>query len=874
MSIAVGTRLGPFRIEGLLGKGGMGEVYRAHDTRLGRDVAIKVLPAAWAGDPERVARFEREARALASLNHPNIAAVYGVEGSDGIQAIVLELIDGETLADRLARGRLPVDEAIGYARQIADALDEAHQAGIVHRDLKPANIALTATGRVKVLDFGLAKLIADPSAGAATGDTATVTAAGTRAGGVLGTAAYMSPEQARGTPVDKRTDIWAFGCVLFEMLAGRPPFSGATVTDVLAGILERHPDWTALPPATPPGVIQLVRRCLEKDPRQRQRDIGDAAVHLDAGEPLPAVVRRRPVAMPATVATVVVLAGSAAVWAPWRDTPGDSPPAVRFSVPPPDGTRFVYGPETIGLALSPDGSQLAFAAIGSGGTRAWIRPLDAEATPVPGSEGATSVFWSPDGQSLGLFADGQLKRVNLMDGTVVTVGEMPQRMDGLSGTWGADGEILFAPIDGQAISRVSIASGVAEPIVKPDPDRNEARVLWPWFLPDGRRFLYYVADSGSTRRRLMLGAAGQAAQEIGPIASNVAFVDRGFLVYARDGALLGQRFDPSAGTVSGEPFSIAPSVNYFAASGRATFSVSRSGAVAFQSHRDETRMAWFDRAGADGGTVVDSGAPNSPRISRDGRQALFDRVDPVTSFDQWVIDLERNVPRRLASAAGSERGGIFLPGGQEFFYAVAAGGAPRIYRRSLAGAGEEPVLPAGGLQAPDDVSPDGTMLVYTQRGADGRRQIWRVPVQGGEPTLFRRSTSDEGDARYSPDGRYVSFVSSESGRPEVYVTIGDGRGEPVRVSPAGGTLPRWSRDRDGKLKLFFVAADGSLMAADVQTTPGLRIGRAVRAFADVNVPRFLDFDVAPDGRFLAVVATRLSNTQPLTVISRWPGPKS
>ena len=499
--LAPGSQLGTFRIETLLGAGGMGEVYRAHDTKLRRAVAIKVLPDFLADDPDRRSRFEEEARALAALNHPNIGAIYGVEESGDVAALVLELVDGPTLSERLASGPVPFDEIVWIARQLADGLEAAHDRGIVHRDLKPANIKISPEGNVKILDFGLAKAAGVPVRAASLDLSGSKHA--TRVGVIVGTAAYMSPEQARGLPVDKRADIWAFGCVLFEMCALQPPFAGATVSGTLAAVIEGEPDWALLRASTPPIVVRLLRRCLSKDPKLRLRDIGEARIALAPGQDAEAETPARPVkrlrAM-AAIAGTLALASLVGVarYGPARPIASAPASPVRFLVSPPDGGGFILHPGQTFFAVSPDGSQLAFVAstefgpsfFGREGRRVWLRAMaDLEARPLPGTDGAASVFWSPDSRSLAFFADSKLKRIDLPDGAVVPICDVTPGPS-WHGTWGADGTILIGSGNGTAIYRVSAAGGAPGEIVTRNRSNREERVHWPWFLPDGNRFLY------------------------------------------------------------------------------------------------------------------------------------------------------------------------------------------------------------------------------------------------------------------------------------------------------------------------------------------------------------------------------------------------
>jgi Tol biopolymer transport system component len=882
----IGRQVGAYRVASLLGVGGMGEVYRARDMKLGRDVAIKVLPAMFTADRDRLLRFEREARLLAALNHPHIGAIYGLEDADGIRALVLELVEGHTLAERLAqrsaRNALSISEALAIARQIADALDAAHEKGIVHRDLKPANIKITPDGVVKVLDFGLAKLAQASDSSLQSPDLSnapTMSGGGTREGMLLGTVAYMSPEQARGKPVDKRTDIWAFGCVVYEMFAGKSPFPGDTIPDTIAAILEREPDWKALPPTTPANVRRLLAACLEKDTKRRLRDIADAASGLVVDGSAPALVdmgtdlRRSWTTSRVVLAAVAVAAFAGLIVVGMRVFPRQTavppPTPIRFSLLPPEGGSFFGSYETIGLAFSPDGSQLGFTASDRlGATRVWMRSLASlDARPLAGTEGATSLFWSPDGRSIGFFAAGKLKRLNISDGVSVAVCDVPTVV-GLFGTWGTDGQALFASIEGQAIFRVSMSGGTPVQMVTPDPSRSETRVLWPWFLPDGRRFLY-LAQLRNTEGHLMLAESGKPPREISVVASNVQYVDPGYLVFAREGALMGQRFDAVSGAVTGEPFAIAESVNYNISTFRAMFATSQSGAGAYQSHRDVYQLVWFDRGGRELGAVGLGGDLDNPRISPEGRRALFARTQPaIGSHDTWIVDLDRGVETRLTSDPTSENNGLWLRDGRSVLFALARGGPPHIVRRDLTTGQDEEMLPQGTLQGPEDVSPDGKFLVFTERTTGGENDLWTLTLTGSRiRSPLIQSPFDQIEARFSPDGRFFVFQSDESGRGEIYVMPFPVTGAKVRVSTQGGRLPRWSRDGG---ELFYLSADSHLVSVTVKTTPSLQIGTPAPLFEFQVGKLWRDFDVAIDGkRFLAIIPESLARNQPLTVVSNW-----
>ena len=605
--LTAGTKLGPYEILSALGAGGMGEVYRARDTKLNRDVAIKVLPDLFANDPDRLARFKREAQVLASLNHPHIAAIYGLEDADGMRALVLELVEGPTLADRIAQGPIPLDEALPIARQIADALEAAHEQGIIHRDLKPANVKVTPEGKVKVLDFGLAKALGTGTAEAApyAGDGANVgrpfrgadaansptltTPAATLAGVILGTAAYMSPEQARGKPVDRRADIWAFGCVLFEMLAGRQAFdTGETVSDAIAAILTREPDVTALPASTPAHIRTLLRRCLQKDPQKRLPHIGIARLEIDEGPAdttallQPAVAPRKGLLSSAglawSVAAVLLLAATALAATMYvRRAPDDSH-VYRTTILLP---AHLMGSPATRLALSPDGRRLAFVAPDpTGRPMLWVRPLDGlTAQPLPGTESGQAPFWSPNGRFIAFFAGGKLKKIDASGGPALTLCDATSATPG---TWNRDDVILFTPTPGSPISRVAAAGGTPSPVTLIDTKAGEGRHAFPYFLPDGRHFLYLALNGGNAplgvyaglldstdRKRLLDGGAN-------------AMYAQGFLVFLREATLMAQAFDAARLELTGDPAPLAESVQIGNPTRTGTFAVSEAGVLVYQ----------------------------------------------------------------------------------------------------------------------------------------------------------------------------------------------------------------------------------------------------------------------------------------------------
>ncbi|MGQ0736217.1 MAG: protein kinase domain-containing protein, partial [Acidobacteriota bacterium] len=867
--LAPGSHLGPFRIETLLGAGGMGEVYRAHDTTLRRAVAIKVLPASVADDADRRRRLEQEAVALAALNHPNIGAIYGLEQSADAMALVLELVEGPTLAERLAAGPLAVNEIVWTARQIAEALEAAHDRGIIHRDLKPANIKINPEGLVKVLDFGLAKAVGS-EASVVAADRATMATKETALGAVVGTAAYMSPEQARGQPVDRRTDIWAFGCAMFEMCTGEPAFTGGTITDTLAAVLEREPDWTQLDARAPAFLRRLVRRCLTKDPKLRLRDIGEARIALTLGpdaEPAGTPSRRpRPVAAIAAVVTVLVAAVSVATAIYRRPSPAVAPPAtpVRFLVFPPEGGFFVRHPARTFFALSPDGSQLAFVGA-TDRPRVWLRAMaDINPRVLPGTDGATSVFWSPDGRSIAFFADAKLKRMDLSDGAAVTICDVP--FAGIAhGTWGTGGVILFSSSQGGAIFRVPSAGGSPAEALTPDRANGEVRVHWPSFLPDGRRFLYTARrDDGDGELRL--GTLDGATHALMPISSNAQWVDPDIVVFVREGVLMGQRLDLDAARTRGEPFALADRVDYLFTTSRAMFSASQGGAIAYHEYGDLAQLVWADQNGNELGAI---GGPadyefQSVRLSSDGRVLLAARKTATFgTSDIWRLDLTRGTEERLTDDRGVEVTPIFSGDSRAIFFAAdRRGGVPNLFRKDLVSGVEEPLLASGVQQLVMDVVPGDGAVVYIQRSKQGTFDIFRLSLAGGArvPAPVLESRHDKFEARVSPDGRAIAFAASDESRTDLYVAPLPITSAPIVAAARVAGPPRWSSD--GR-RLYYLGSERQVMALAVETSPQLKVGTPQPLF-QLTRPALLA-DVSRDGRFVLLVWQVRAGDRPISV---------
>jgi len=872
MPLQPGTRLGPYEIVAPLGAGGMGEVYRARDSRLNRDVAIKTLPAGFVDDPDRLARFQREAQLLAALSHPNIAAIYGLEESGGVRALVMELVEGPTLAERIAASAIPVEEALAIARQIADALDAAHEKGIIHRDLKPANIKVTPEGKVKVLDFGLAKAFETEQAASDASLSPTLTLDATRAGVILGTAGYMSPEQARGKPAGKRADIWAFGVVLYEMLAGHHAFGGETVSDTLASVLKTDPDWSRLPAATPLRVRRLLRRCLERDPGKRLRDIGDAWIEMDAPEAAPATVQSGRPAMWIALAAISLLAAVVLAAIHFRETPPEMP-VVRSTVLPPDKSVFGRAGGLLGSGapvLSPDGRRLAFpATTGPGKSAIWVRSLDAlTAQPLAGTEGGTFPFWSADGRSLGFFADGKLKRIDASGGPALALCDAPR---GLGGTWNREGTIVFAA--GGVLLRVRAAGGSPSPATALDPSRHETIHTYPWFLPDGSHFLYTSSASRSEGAILLGSIEGPpgAGKLLAAVRSNAVY-SAGFLLFAQEGTLMARPFHPASATFAGDavqvPEQIAMVVNtyYFSASENGTLVYLR-GAV--QAAR---QLAWFDRSGKQLAPLGEPADFGPFGLSPDGKSLAAGVIESgAGSQNIWILDIARGIRSRFTYGKGDDDYPIWSPDGHTIVFASSRKGHRDLYRKNADSSGQEELLYEDNLdKTPSGWSADGKSVIY-HASPGGESSVWVLPITDHpKPIPVARTSPRMSQAQLSPDGKWIVYSSNESGRTEVYAAAFPGGGSKRQISTNGaGGIPRWRRDGG---EIFYVASDRNLMAVPVKTSgTSLEPGVSVKLFGPISGIGGNNYDISPDGqRILTLAAPEESANERLTLVQNWP----
>jgi serine/threonine protein kinase len=899
LALAPGARFGPFEVTALLGEGGMGAVYRARDTKLGREVALKVLPDAFAGDSDRLARFEREAKTLAALNHPQIAQIHHLEQHGQTSALIMELVEGEDLSQRLTRGPIPIDEALPLAEQIAEALEAAHEQGIIHRDLKPANIKLRPDGTVKVLDFGLAKAMTDDGPVGDVANSPTFAGTGTRAGVILGTAAYMSPEQARGKAVDKRTDVWAFGCVLYEMLAGKAAFDGENVADTIAAVVKGEPDWDALPLELPAQVRVLLKRCLEKDRHARVTDIAVAQFLLTetiatsadgSSNPAPASrnqpsSRTRDVFRTAAGLVAVALALAAGVVIGWRyaTSAAAPPPATRFEVLPPGSVTLQPAPvaSAAQLALSPDGRQLAFVAATDGGSsQVWLRPFDStQSQPISGTEGATFPFWSPDSRFVAFFAGGKLKKVDTRGGAPETLADAAA---GRGGTWNHDGVILFAGRASSEILRVSASGGPVAPVTT-----FESGIFtqyWPQFLPDGRRFLYYRRSANDGQQGIYVASLDSPKSTRVLQSETRAVYASGHLFVVRDGILFAQPFDPDTLQISGEQIRVADGVGYWATAFAYTaVTASASGVLAYgPSVVFTTSLRWHDRNGATSGPGVEPRPYVTPRLSPDETSVIVAVTNATTAQpDLWLLSLARGTTSRVTSDQSSDWFPVWSPDGSSVFFGSARTGSTAIFQKS--GAGPESVVAFGAVSGvatyPADVSSDGKLLLYTQstnRGYDvGVLQL--TGEQTATPVLA--GSFNEVQGRFSPNNRWVAYASDESGRFDVYVRrFPVDNTPPVPISIAGGMQPEWRRD--GK-ELYYIAADGQLTAVPVVSDAAAFSAGTAKAVFKTDVPEPTapypnQFVVTSDGqRFLVNTIVEQPTRPALTVILNWsatPGP--
>jgi len=806
-----GLSVAHYRATVKLGEGGMGEVWRATDTKLNRDVAIKILPDAFAGDPDRLARFAREAQVLASLNHPNIAAIYGVEE----RAIVMELVEGSDLS-----GPLPLETALPLIHQLIDALEYAHERGVIHRDLKPANIKITPEGRLKVLDFGLAEALSNEAPAGDPASSPTLTMRATMAGVIMGTAAYMAPEQVRGEPVDKRADVWAFGVVLWEMLTGKRLFEGRTISDVLAAVIRDEPDLTLVPAKVRP----LLNRCLAKDPRRRLRDIGDAMSIME-NTPESIVVRQS--WLPWAVAAVLLVALGVVLLIHSREEPPRAAETVRFQVFPPSNTHFAGA-----LSLSPDGRWLAFDTMGANGRRAlWLRSFDSlESRPLPGAEGVRGPsFWSPDSRFLAFHVKNKLNKIAIAGGPPQLVADGTHLVIG--GAWTRDGEIIFGDASSGAW-RVPAIGGVATPLTRLDPARQENAHMLPSLLPDQRHFVYLRRSTSTEYTGIYIGFLGakpveQDSKRLLATLTGAAYVlgadsvTKGYLFFLRDSTLMAQPFDAARLSLAGEAVPVAEGVGSHRDVGN--FAVSTNGVLAYRGG-EMVQLTWFDRQGSIQGNAGNPGpyySPDSLALSPDETKVATRLRDAQTgNLDIWVLDTVRNTRSRLTSNPALEGYPVWSPDAKRIAFASNRDGQFDLYQKNSSGAGEEEVLLRSDHDKyPQDWSRDGRFLLYSDNDPKTKLDLWLLPLSGDrKPIPFLRTEFNEAQGQFSPDGRWIAYRSDKSGRPEIYVRpISESAGEGTEwtISNGGGTVKNSStlRAKERSWPSMSTRAEGRLKPA-------------------------------------------------------------
>jgi serine/threonine protein kinase/Tol biopolymer transport system component len=874
-TLTSGTRLGRYEIRAKIGEGGMGEVYRAFDPKLNREVAIKVLPAAFAEQQDRLARFEQEAQAAGALNHPNILAIYDVDVHDGSPLVVSELLAGESLRDRLLGGPVSCRLAIDVGLQIARGLAAAHDKGIVHRDLKPENIFITNDHRVKILDFGLAKLVGPVDRSQPQTDVPT-RKQHTDPGTILGTVGYMSPEQARGDTVDHRSDIFSLGAVLYEMVTGERAFVRPSAVETLNAIIREEPNEFSNANVAP-ALQGIVRHCLEKKRERRFQSAIDVAFALETlsstSQSSGGLVETRVAPNRFTrehlawaVAGLFLLTTIAAAIFLYSRPSSTRSYATRFLVYPPEDSAFIAWDIPFGPAISPDGTKIVFR-LRDGDARLLLRSLDSlTLQPLAGTEGGLNPFWSPDGRFIAFFAGGKLKKISLSGGTPVVICDVPPNAN--SGTWGTGDVILFTSGQNEkGILRVNAAGGEPAEVIRPDFTHQEIYLFWPWFLPDGRHFLYLAGHVLRGESGVYVGSLDSSETKmLMKVSSRVLYSPPGHLLYVREGSLQARPFDAASLTFTGEEVTVADKVGIFSSTGSAYFSVSANGEVLSYLSGDRTaKLVWLDRSGKEIGAV---GRPTNyllPRLSPDGKKLAVDLIDPKDGTnDIWIQDFERGTFARFTFDPGLENGSLWLPDGRGIVYAHDQDGPPHLFLKLLeSSAGAEKLLPPNstGPQFPNDVTPDGKFLLYQELRASNGVDLMVLPMTGErKPYPFAETQFNEHSARISPDGKWVAFVSDQTGRPEIYVQRWQG-GERIQISNNGGSQPKWNTN--GK-ELFFLA-DGKVMAVAVKLGDKFEAGAPVELFKYAGT----DYEVAPDGqRFLGRTTAGVPSL-PLTVATAW-----
>ena len=880
MSLTAGTRLGPYEVQTPLGSGGMGAVYKARDTRLDRTVALKVLHRHIATDPVLRQRFDREARTISSLDHPHICTLYDIGHDNGIDFLVMQYLEGETLADRLARGAVPVDLTLQYGIEIADALDRAHRQGVVHRDLKPSNVMLTRSG-VKLLDFGISKLKEHDARGDVAG--ATRSAPLTEQGIVLGTLHYIAPEQLEGKDTDARSDIFAFGALLYELLTGRKAFDGTTHASVIASILGTDPvPLRTQQPNTPVLLDRLVQRCLAKDPEQRWQSMRDVLLEMkwiseSPLQPAPrasAVQRHNGPMVRRVLSAVALLALCVAVPLAVRHMRERQTvaPLIRFTIDPPATTNLspIYSGAT--LAVSPDGLQVAFISGAGDATRLWLRSLD---TLIPrmlaGTEGAAYPFWAPHSHAIGFFANGKLKSIELSSGQIRVLTDAPV---GYGGAWNASGEILFAPNSASGLFRIAEGGGGVQSATTLTPPGTMRSHRWPVFLPGGRRFAYLAADP----TRIFVGSLDSSeVRELFPADSGVAY-SSGHLLFIRGNSLFAQPFDAAQIQLTGQAFALAEQVSYDPIYRRGDYSASETGVLAYTTGRaSNTQLIWFDRNGRRLGPISTPANYLNLALSPDERTVATARIDEAGGRDVWLVDLRRDVTSRLTIHPAFDWLPLWSPDGTRIAFTSDRDGAFNLYHAAANAAGkEEPVFKSSSVKYFTDWSPDGRFILFDNLDAQTNFDVWVLPLAGKQaPRPLVAGPFSETNGRFSPNGRWIAYTSDESDRSEVYVRSFDGSGNRWQISKNGGFQPQWARSGT---ELFYLAPDRKLMAVSVTMTSSSLDASPPHTLFETAVPDLENarnrYTASHDGqRFLINTVLGEETNRPITVVLNWAATK-
>jgi serine/threonine protein kinase/Tol biopolymer transport system component len=862
--LAIGSQLGPYRIDGVLGAGGMGKVFKARDTRLGRDVAIKVSAERFND------RFEREARAIAALNHPHICQLFDI----GPDYLVMELVEGEPLVSQTKPGPLPVDRAVEYAMQILDALDVAHRKGIIHRDLKPGNILLTKRG-IKLLDFGLAK----QTGGAAEPDDPTLTAL-TGQGQILGTPQYISPEQLQGKEADARSDLFSFGCVLYEMLSGKRAFTGQSTMSVMAAILEREP----IPLDVPPALERVIKTCLAKNPDERFQNALDVKHNLVWALETPAAAR---VAAPVNarqnrwwiIAAAALALGALGGWATslFRQTPVEDE-ALRLEIDPPPGSQIAWGTNAAGISLSPNGKMAAYVAKGNLKNSIWVRALDGTATRmIEGTDGADYPFWSPDSRSIAYFAGGKLLRVEMAGGAPRAICDVPETGNSRGGAWGGNDQIVFA-VWSSSIFQVAASGGQPSALTKLDVSRGEAFHYWPQILPGGR-FLYFARSKKPENSGVFVASVARPGDRVKllSIDGNALYApgprgNEGYLLWSRDGALVAQDFNASTLKLSGEPRTVADHVATMSVSGQLIAAASTTGLLLFTASPPQQQFTWRDRTGKTSGLVGQPGLDNMFRLSPDGRRIAFGHLSQAGKGDLWMLEVNRGVTSPLSSRTGTNIWPVWSPDSRSVVF---TSGPPfNLFRAEVGGSDERRLTQSEAFQFPDDWSHDGRFILFDQNGPGTKTDLWILPITpdgvpgNPQPKPWLQTPSNEYLGVFSPDDRWVAYESDESGRFEIYIDTFPERHGKVRISANGGMVARWGA---GGRELFYVSPESKLMAVSLKAGSAAEPSTPRELFTlDVFDPDVSPYEVAPDGQSFLTIGTPAHASEPLTLIVNWP----